>query len=73
MPFRLQGINGPIHLNPPSLFFLGIYAPMGSSMPYATLTAPATPAVLGVNFYNQAVSIQRTGNHEMSNVDVFKF
>lgn len=71
-PFNLPGINGPIHLNPSLFFFLGVYNPTGSTKPYATFTAPATPAVLGVNFYDQAVSVT-AANAEMTNVDVFKF
>jgi hypothetical protein len=68
---RLPGINGPIHIHPGLFVFLGVFTPSGSSKPYLTLTAPNTPAVRGVNFYDQAISVGATGN-EMTNVDVFK-
>ena len=68
----LPGIDGPIHLNPNAVVFLGTFTPISTSVPYATFFAPLTSVTLGVNIFDQAVAAQ-TGTAQMTNVDVFKF
>ena len=70
--FFLPSILGPIHLTPAAVVYLGTHSPSSSTKPYLTLTATLTPALIGVNFYDQAVAVTGTGG-DMTNVDAFKF
>lgn len=70
--FDLGGIQGRIHLDPTLLLPVGIYVAQSTGAPFATLSAPSQPNLLGVDFYAQSVCLA-SGATVTSNVARFAF
>src|SRR5690606_11836802 len=71
-PITLPGIQGPIHLDPSMMVLVGTFPTLGAATPYTTLSTPRDPALVGIDFFNQAVALSG-GSVRMTNVDTFRF
>lgn len=72
-PVLYPFFQGPVHVDPASTVFLGIFVPPGTSAPYQTLTFPLNPAAFGIPLFDQALVIHASGALETSVVDTFQF
>ncbi|MCA8955643.1 MAG: hypothetical protein KDC87_06200 [Planctomycetes bacterium] len=69
--FFIPGIAGPCHLEPNIAILVGFRAWFGD--PYLTVSIPLDPALVGVDFFDQAVLSRKPSPPEWTNVDTFRF
>ena len=72
-PATLPWFAGPVHLDPNGSVFLGLFLPLGPTVPYHSLSFPANPAWIGLRLYDQALALHVTGLLETTPVDCFAF
>ena len=72
-PTALPNVIGPVHLDPASAVFVGLYVPLGATTPYHTITLPLNPALQNVDFFDQALALHAGGALETTRVDCFRF
>lgn len=72
-PTMQPPIMGTIHLPVAQAVFSGVFVPMGTGMPYHTITVPLNPSLQGIPFYDQVAAVNSNGTIDTTNVDCFMF
>ena len=72
-PTMFPPFTGPVHLDPAGSWFVGLSVPQGATTPYHSLTFPFTPGLIGVDFFDQALTLHSSGAGETTVVDCFAF
>lgn len=72
-PSTFPPFFGPVHLDPATTIFLGVFAPLGTTTPYHSLTFPFNPALVGFDLFDQALAVHGNGTAETTPVDCFAF
>lgn len=73
VPVTYPFLQGPVHVDPATAVFAGVFAPLGAAAPYRTLTLPLNPAAFGIPLFDQALVVHASGLLETSVVDTFQF